>query len=151
MELIKPEASTDGRLNAYYHTCRVVEQQRAYAGCLARVNGATGDPTCDHAIERRTCPAIAMQQEEREQGKAIYFVAREQVAEFINSVKSWAAPTKAVDGAKAELSADMKAAMTGDFSAAVNKATEKQSRVTKLAVNPGESPLEAYLRIKGQR
>lgn len=111
---------------------------------------------CEVAIGRSTCPALGMRKEELSKGVAIYFVERQRVEAFISTVKSWTAPSVrdepvAAVPKKRDVMSRIEASQQ-DFADAVNKLIQKeQSAVTKMTVRPGESPLEAYRRIKGSK
>lgn len=76
------EASADGKRNAFHVQCSVVGHNRPYAMCLhlcdERKDGRLEImyAECSAAIGRKTCPALAMRREEREKGRAIYFIER---------------------------------------------------------------------------
>lgn len=79
---VPPEASADGRRNAYHVSCEVMGHNRPYAACLRLCNSPKNSvfvllySECTHAIERGNCPAERMRLEEKEKGEAIYFVER---------------------------------------------------------------------------
>lgn len=77
-----PEASADGKRNAYHVSCQVVGHNRPYAACVRLCNEQSDGrlqsmyAECSAAIGRKTCPALQMRREEVEQHKAIYFQER---------------------------------------------------------------------------
>lgn len=88
-------SSADGRRNAHYHSCKIVEQLRPYAGCLNRMaGGGCGDEECLTAIRKKVCPAIGMRQQEELQGRAIYFTPRGFIAGVIENVRQWVMPSR---------------------------------------------------------
>lgn len=95
-EKVEPaSASEDGRRNAYYITCNTVGQKRPYAACLAHIDDRIGGlSNCCDAIRNKSCPALAMRQEERLQGKAIYFIQRTLIGEIVGRVRDWITPVK---------------------------------------------------------
>jgi hypothetical protein len=76
--------------NAYYlEYCGMGGHRPAYAACLNRVsavkNGASlgaNCTECSSAINVRSCPAIALREEELEAGRALYYINRAKQQEF---------------------------------------------------------------------
>lgn len=70
-----------GGINAYYHTCDVYQGRSNYAVCLHTIDAVRDRrvqlrSSCQEAIERGTCPAIAMRKQEEEAGHALFFIDR---------------------------------------------------------------------------
>jgi hypothetical protein len=86
-EVYPVEASATGN-NAYYHHCDQVGHTAPYASCLKHVadrkNGKLDSifSDCSAAIGRKDCPAIKMCQQEKDAGKALFFVNRAKQREF---------------------------------------------------------------------
>lgn len=73
-----PEASRAGK-NRYYHECEPVSSSRHYGVCLFTIEAfergqQLNETPCVEAMKAGTCPAMAMRQEERDAGEALYFV-----------------------------------------------------------------------------
>lgn len=168
------ELSKDGKRNAYYHSCVVTGQHRAYAGCLARIDGRIGgDPNCDTAIGRKSCPALDMRQQEVESGKPIYFVERAKAEEFLTSIKELASntvevykeltessPKRVVAERKSKVSVPatpkkpitLASALDDSSSVHVPGARIEDTinrQIKDLEVRPGESPIAALRRSLG--
>lgn len=83
------EASLQGT-NAYYlEYCNMGGHRPAYAACLSRINAVKNGANlgmncteCSSAINIRSCPAIALREEELEAGRALYYVNRAKQQEF---------------------------------------------------------------------
>jgi hypothetical protein len=140
--------SADPRRNAYYTRCHVHGQMRAYASCLARIEGRlTDSEECNAAIAKTDCPAMLLKDQEERAGRALFFVERTVVQTFINKVKDWVAPVvKGVVGEREEIKSkfDISRVETNIYASLVNKP------VKKLELLPGESPLDALRRMKNQ-
>lgn len=140
--IIPIAVSADGRRNAYYHRCHVHGQQRAYAACIARIEGRLEDSIeCLTAIEKTDCPAQQMREIEKTKGESLYFVERSIVQDFIGKVKSWVMPTltrKAPSPGKL----DLDAIEDNIYKDMINRP------VKKLDLKPGESPIDAIRRMK---
>lgn len=83
-------ASANGITNAFTFRCVVVNQQRHYAACLHLIHrretegSLSGDRLdCDSAIRGDNCPALRLQQAEKEAGHAIFFVERIRVGDTL--------------------------------------------------------------------
>lgn len=73
-----PEASRAG-INRYYHDCEPVGSSRHYGICLFTIEAFERgqqlmETPCVEAMRDGTCPALAMRQQERDAGEALYFV-----------------------------------------------------------------------------
>lgn len=81
-----PEQSMSGQ-NTYTIGCQVMGYSPGYCVCLHKIEAHTRDgdlkqyPECARAISNGSCPAIALRDQEREAGKALYFVHRELLRE----------------------------------------------------------------------
>lgn len=76
--------------NAYYlKGCTHVGQAPAYAACLSKIEQYKANAlptifsTCGAAIGSTLCPAIGMRQDELKEGRAMFFVNRLKLNEFI--------------------------------------------------------------------
>lgn len=150
-KIIPIAASADPRRNAYYHRCHVHDQERAYAACLARIEGRLQDsPECDAAIAKTDCPAQLLRAQEETKGQAIYFVERTQVQSFIDKVRSWVMPDpyeKKEAPNKSMLDKMGLSETDGNiYKDIVNNYNKRP--IKKLELKPGESPIDA---IKRQR
>lgn len=77
-----PEQSMGG-INSYNFGCKPLGFSPGYCVCLNKImayerdgNKLTTYPECEKAIRNKDCPALAMRQEERVAGKALYFIDR---------------------------------------------------------------------------
>jgi hypothetical protein len=76
-----PEQSMAG-YNSYSFGCKTVGFSPGYCVCLNKISAYERDgklttyPECEKAIRNKDCPALAMRQEERVAGKALYFLDR---------------------------------------------------------------------------
>lgn len=78
-------ASFSGR-NAFYHHCDVYQGHANYAVCLHTIAAVANKrvtlaSSCQEAIEKRTCPAIAMRSKENEANRALFFIDRVKMEE----------------------------------------------------------------------
>lgn len=81
-----PKQASFSGSNAYYHQCDVYEGRANYAVCLHTMAAVAGKRVtlasgCQEAIEKRTCPAIAMRGQEVQAGRALFFIDRVKFAE----------------------------------------------------------------------
>lgn len=72
-----PEASRAG-INRYYHDCEPVGTSRHYGICLFTLEAFERgqelmETPCVEAMKAGTCPALAMRQQERDAGQALFF------------------------------------------------------------------------------
>ena len=149
-----PAASADGKRNAYTHRCRIVQQSRPYAGCLARCSGELrGDTECSAAIASTLCPALGMREQEALQGRAIYFKAR--TVAPAEPARAWVMP----DGKRTGPARSAPAAPTHSpepllgtmpsYADVVNRIAQRDAnarRAKSIVLQPGESPLAALRR-----
>lgn len=84
--VIRPATFSASGKNAYYMDgCKVVGGRPAYAACIskieARKSGKLGASwsDCSTAIGHKDCPAQEMRQRELLEGKAIYFIDRDEL------------------------------------------------------------------------
>lgn len=76
---IDPSESKSG-YNRYYFYCESCGKQVTYASTLFLIDAVKEshapnyNPKCCRAIKKGICPALAMQEREREAGKALFFV-----------------------------------------------------------------------------
>lgn len=77
------EASLQGTNSYYLEYCNMGGHRPAYAACLNRINAVKSGASlgmncteCSSAISIRSCPAIALREEELEAGRALYYVNR---------------------------------------------------------------------------
>lgn len=180
-----PEASADGKRNAYNLHCHLTQQYRPYAACLNIVSAykakdsrlETLYPDCFVSVGKCSCPAVAMQAEEKEQGKAIYFKERnrfiglaESAASFLSDAAKEALNKTfpqhrnfGVSASKPEPSKSTplnKSSVidridTGDYAAAINSEVAKietpAAPVVPVEVKKGESILEMARRMMQQQ
>lgn len=107
-----PEHSAGGINTFTVKGCKVVGHTPGYCVCLNKIKAFERDkaltsyPECERAISSRTCPAIAMRQEEQAAGKALYFIDRTLLREEMNKafagVSARFAPTKSAPASKPE-------------------------------------------------
>jgi hypothetical protein len=145
-KIIPIAASADGRRNAYYLRCHIHGQMRAYAPCLARIDGRLDDSLeCAAAIAKTDCPAQQMRENEGRAGHALYFVERSLVQDFISKVKTWVMPaSEQAQEEEKKPRFDLNGVDTNIYQSLINKP------VKKLDLLPGESPLDALRRMKNQ-
>ncbi len=67
--------------NAYYHHCNVYQGRSSYAVCQHTIDAVSEGRVqlrseCQNAVLNGTCPAIKMREQEREAGKALFFIDR---------------------------------------------------------------------------
>lgn len=175
-----PNVSAEGN-NAFYHRCNVVEHEAPYASCLKHIaDHAVGKldsmfSTCGQAIGWKSCPAIAMREQEMLQGKAIYFVNRKKMREAMLAEgeqlelvrQKWEPPAKrsALTPRPAEptiardnrqpLKRSGVAASTGNmFADALNAAVSESKPVQSIkspVIKPGMSPAQIARASKEQQ
>lgn len=107
-----PEHSAGGINTFTVKGCKVVGHTPGYCVCLNKIKAFERDraltsyPECERAISSRTCPAIAMRQEEQAAGKALYFIdralLREEMDKAFAGVSARFAPTKSAPAPKPE-------------------------------------------------
>ena len=101
-----PEQSMGG-VNTFSHGCLVVGYSPGYCVCLHKIAAFERDgdlkqyPECGKAISFSTCPALKMRAEEREAGKALYFIDRTLLREEMD--KHFAATTPSFRPTKTEV------------------------------------------------
>lgn len=77
-----PEQSGAGTNTFTVKGCKAVGHTPGYCVCLNKLKAFERDkalnsyPECERAISGRSCPAIGMREEERNAGKALYFIDR---------------------------------------------------------------------------
>lgn len=169
MEINKPELSEDGKRNAYNHHCEVVGHMRSYAVCLhlcksrkeGRLSAIYAD--CSVAIGKKRCPALSMHAEEKEAGRALYFIERIRIAaesaineaiKFVSgSTTSKPAPVRFTPLHKSPVTERIS---TGTYADAINAAMKTEAPaapvvpLVKVEALPGESPLEMARRLLAQ-
>lgn len=169
MEFIAPEVSADGRRNAYYIHCEVAGQYRPYAACLNLCNERKGgrlEPIyadCSVAIGKKRCPALTMRANEKEAGKALYFVerVREVTTDVIDRVQQFVSGSTHSTKAPLEFNTSNKSPVkksidTGTYADAINAAMKTETPAApvvptvKVEALPGETPLEMARRLLGQ-
>lgn len=101
-----PEQSAAGINTFTVKGCKAVGHTPGYCVCLNKLKAFERDkaltsyPECERAISSRTCPAIAMRQEEQAAGKALYFIdralLREEMDKAFAGVSARFTPTKTV-------------------------------------------------------
>ena len=87
-EVYPPEASAGG-INAYYiDSCESVGHRPSYGVCLNKIacfereGKLPPGMLCETEISIGKCPAIRMRQDEREAGRALFYVNRNKLKEF---------------------------------------------------------------------
>jgi hypothetical protein len=96
-ETYPPERSKGGD-NAHFHLCMEIGERKAYAACLdlieRRKNGRLpiAYAQCSAAIGRKDCPALAMVKQEKQEGKALFFISREKLRKFYKATEEFVAP-----------------------------------------------------------
>jgi hypothetical protein len=76
-----PEQSMGG-VNSYNFACKPVGYSPGYCVCLHKIaaferdGDLTSYPECGKAIRNKDCPALKLRAEEREAGRALYFIDR---------------------------------------------------------------------------
>lgn len=165
MEIHTIESSANGKRNAFHHHCDVVGHFRPYATCLhlckerkeGRLNPIYAD--CSAAIGKKRCPALSMRAEEKEIGRAIYFVERmRNLGEsFISMAKelvmgSTPSSTSTVKSTPSTKSSVIDKIDTGTYADAINAAMKKDEAAApvteiKIEAKKGESPLELAKRL----
>lgn len=104
-----PDMSMAGT-NSYSHACRVVGYSPGYCVCLHKIAAyerdgtVRGSPDCEKAISMKTCPASSLRQQEREAGKALFYVDRQLLREEMDkrfaAANASFAPTKTTPAPK---------------------------------------------------
>ena len=170
---IPPEASADGKRNAWTIHCGVVQHAKAYCVCIhlckQRKEGRlpTQYSDCSAAIGKKECPALKMRKEELAEGHAIYFRERvNAVADIEQKAKSFVlqaaqpeTPKPAAVAKPAPVSSKRSGSVLGriddaGYAKAITRAIEKE--VPKVAPPPkvepvaGESLLEMARRFMGK-
>lgn len=80
--------SANGKLNAHYHHCPVVQRSTGYANCLHLIESSKNHKlsimysSCEEAIRSNGCQAMLMREQEIKAGKAIFFKQRERIEEL---------------------------------------------------------------------
>ncbi|MPS48573.1 hypothetical protein [Methylobacillus sp.] len=174
MEIHHPiTASADGKRNAHLVSCGVVGHQRHYAVCLHlknlrhenKLSSMYSD--CSLAIDKGTCPAVAMCEKEVSHGKAIYFVERiihdpnmlnAAVAAFTTPTKGKrgkAAPVQNVEQ-KSNEALPLVVPASKSYADTINSVLQKQAEPVAIEepkpapqAESGESPLEIARRLLG--
>jgi len=75
-----PDRSMKGD-NAFYHHCDAYAGRPSYAVCLYKLHAVDesrlhADDSCSKVIGINQCPAVAMREQERQAGRALYFIDR---------------------------------------------------------------------------
>ena len=165
MEIYTPETSANGKRNAYHNPCEVVGHYRPYAARLNLCSGTKAEHLneiygeCLSHIKKQRCPALAMKQEEKLAGRAIYFVERMRfedqpvhlgVFETV-STPSKKRPVKSLSTGKSSVIDKID---TGTYADAINAEIGKVATpaapvvpTIKIEAIPGESPLEMARRL----
>lgn len=144
--------SADGRANAYFHRCVRVGHCRPYAACLSLVSAAESGPLssnysdCSTAIRGRECPALAMREEERLAGRAIYFAERLSFGDIPQSAVSVNA-TPRRDLSRQRKQSVLSVINIGGYADAINRAQPQAAPVTTIQPVEGESPLDFARRV----
>jgi hypothetical protein len=103
VETNPPELSADGKRNAYYHNCKVIGGDQNFAVCLNKIERRKAGALpaiyadCSVSISKKTCPALAMRQQELKEGRAIFFTERQRDikdAPIMTRAKSLFKPTR---------------------------------------------------------
>lgn len=184
-QIYTPETSADGKRNAYSLHCGLTQQFRPYAACLNLISACKLKdkrlealyPECFTSIGKCSCPAVAMQAEEKEQGKAIYFKERnrflglaESAASFLSDAakealnktfpqhRNFGVSTSKPEPSKStplNKSSVIDRIDTGDYAAAINSEAAKietpAAPVVPVEVKKGESILEMARRMMQQQ
>jgi hypothetical protein len=144
--LYPPDASMRGDNAHYLDYCEAGGHRPGYAVCLnkikaveeRRLEGLLGG--CEAAISGRSCPAFHLREKERLEGRALFYVSRPKLnewiaeqnkqpvhSEFLNELKVTAANSRAKVAAKRtepvkRTEAPIVASMEGGYAAAINAA-----------------------------
>lgn len=156
------ETSKDAKRNAFYLHCSVTEQYRPYAVCLhlcqKRKEGRLPEiySDCSVAIGKKRCPALSMRAEEKESGRALYFIERVKLlgGEFMARAKELLVSTPAKpEPSKSQPMRKSSVINTGGYADAINEAIKTKAVAAptapaiKIEALPGESPLEMARRL----
>lgn len=170
---IPPEASADGKRNAWMIHCGVVQHVKAYCVCIhlckQRKEGRlpTQYSDCSAAIGKKECPALKMRKEELVEGHAIYFRERVNVTanieqkarELVVQAAKPETPKSAAVAKPAPVSSKWSGSMLdriddAGYAKAITRAIEKEMPkvVPPPKVEPvaGESLLEMARRLMGK-
>ena len=84
-QVYPPEASRSGK-NTYYHYCNSYNGRPNYGVCLFIVEAheekrLNSHEDCARSIRNGDCPALKMRQEERDAGRALYYVPRPELTD----------------------------------------------------------------------
>jgi hypothetical protein len=97
-----PEKSAGGTNAFTVEGCEVAGCKTGYSYCLSKVSALERSktlgkvsPKCERAILGHFCPALAMRQEEREAGKALYYIDYELYREELDKAFAVPVPRKA--------------------------------------------------------
>ncbi|MFT4064243.1 hypothetical protein [Paraburkholderia sp.] len=161
--LYPPDASMRGDNAHYLDYCEAGGHRPGYAVCLnkikaveeRRLEGQLGG--CEAAINGRTCPAFHMRENERLEGRALYYVNRSKLNEWIaeqnkqpissafldelKAARPKAAP-KRTEPAKAAAPAPVVASVEGGYAAAINAAMAETAAEPPKAAEPAPRPAE---------
>lgn len=91
-ETYPPERSKGGD-NAHFHLCMEIGERKAYAACLSLIEQRKDGrlpiayAQCSAAIGKKECPALAMRKQEKEAGKAMFFINRKKLREFFHKAE----------------------------------------------------------------
>jgi len=107
-----PEQSAGGTNTFTVKGCKAVGHTPGYCVCLNKIKAFERDKAltsyaeCERAISSRACPAIAMREEERTAGKALYYIDRALLREEMDKAFAEAnasfRPTKTTPAPKPE-------------------------------------------------
>jgi hypothetical protein len=151
------DVSEDGRRNAFYHLCKVVERDVAYAACLNKItiyktgNLPANHSDCERAMRHGRCPAVEMRQQEFGAGRALFFKERIRgIASLVDKAKKLFTPASIDQLTQAEPPAPVPIVGKDYVAAALNSAIAKEQKA-KVEVRPGETMLEAARRMLAAR
>lgn len=80
--------SANGKLNAHYLHCPVVQRVAGYANCLHLIESSKNHKlsimysACEEAIRNNSCEAVSMREQEIAEGKPIFFKQRERIEDL---------------------------------------------------------------------
>ena len=158
-----PEASRDGKRNAFHVSCQVVGHNRPYAACLRLIDERKDGrlqvvyADCSAAIGKKQCPALQMRREEVEAHKAIYFIERarmlagevtEKVRQFFTKPAAEPEPSKSTPSRKSSV---IDRIDTGSYADAINAVASATTPPVKAEPIAGESPLALAKRLLAQQ
>lgn len=155
------EDSADAKKNAQFVFCHQFMQRRSYATCIKTLNqieqDGKGAPECSRGVRWNTCPSKLMREEELKAGHAIHFIPRA-ASPIIKSEYVGEAPKiEIVKPAHKLAPVEMPT-----YADALNRYVEREAKTEQgqaietkspvtVDIRPGESPLEAMKRLKGEK